>query len=327
MGKTDRETFCTLYRNENGESFTDTEIGLPGNDNSTLIWADFDNDGLLDLFLRGSTDDRNRIIKLFKNIDGANFVELAGLFESVGGRCASAVDYNNDGKIDIFVSRFSDEDPVNILYRNNSTEANTAPNAPSGLAAEVIGTHVSLSWNPASDSETPTNSLAYNLRIGTRSNGSETMSPASHTNGYRKIVGPGNTFLNRSYEIKDLLPETIYYWSVQAIDQAYMGSPFAAEGIFTSGTFKPQLLSVQDVPFETGGQVTLTWSKSILDTNIHQTPHYSIWRAVPADVPALPNKLMTRIIFTQTILDSQNCLRKTDSSMSGNGWPINRLRN
>jgi len=286
-GGDDRETFCTLYRNENGESFTDTEIELPGNDNSSLIFADFDNDGLLDLFLRGNTDDRNHITKLFKNIDGANFVELAGLFESVGGGFASAVDYNNDGKIDIFVSGYSDEDPATILYRNNSTEANTAPNAPSDLAAEVTGTHVSLSWNPGSDSQTPTNSLTYNLRFGTTPNGSETMSPASHANGYRKIVGLGNTFLNQSYEINNLLTDMTYYWSVQAIDQAYAGSPFAAEGSFTSGTFKPQLLNVKDVPYETGGQVTLTWSKSILDTNIHLVPHYSIWRAVPVEVQAL----------------------------------------
>ena len=288
-----RYPFCTLYRNENGENFTETEVDLPLLYNSNLVFADFDNDGLLDLFTSGYNKDYKIEAKLFKNLGDETFIELAGLFESVGGGCASAADYNNDGKIDILITgrEGSGSGSVStILYRNNCVTANDAPNAPSGLSAKVTGTNVNLSWNPASDTESSTSSLTYNLRIGTSLEGSETMPPGSHSDGLRQIVDLGNTFLCRSYELKDLLPDMTYFWSVQAIDQAYTGSAFATEGSFTTGTFRPQLLSVQDVPFETGGQVTLTWSKSILDTNTHLVPNYSIWRAVPVDVQALPKQ-------------------------------------
>jgi hypothetical protein len=297
-----RYPFCTLYRNENGENFTEIEVDLPQLYNSNLVFADFDNDGLLDLFTSGYNKDYQIEAKLFKNLGDETFIELAGLFEPVGGGCASAADYNNDGKIDILITGregSSSGSVSTILYRNNCVTANDAPNAPSGLSAKVTGTNVNLSWNPASDTETATSSLAYNLRIGTGSEGLETMSPGSHNDGLRQIVDLGNTFQSRSYELKDLLPDMTYFWSVQAIDQAYTGSAFATEGSFTTGTFRPQLLSVQDVPFETGpfetgGQVTLTWSKSILDTNTHLVPNYSIWRAVPVDVEALPKQINSR---------------------------------
>lgn len=47
--------------------------------------------------------------------------------------------------------------------------------------------------------------------------------------------------------------------------------------------FKPQatILSVRDVPNDQGGHVTIRWSASMLDDQIHNLPSYSIWRAIP----------------------------------------------
>ncbi len=47
----------------------------------------------------------------------------------------------------------------------------------------------------------------------------------------------------------------------------------------------PYLISVQDVPFDQGGFVTLKWYASILDTNVDYLPSYSIWRALPDTNP------------------------------------------
>ncbi len=43
----------------------------------------------------------------------------------------------------------------------------------------------------------------------------------------------------------------------------------------------PKLTAVEDVPFDQGGYVELTWKASSLDTNIIYFPSYSIWRAIP----------------------------------------------
>ena len=58
------------------------------------------------------------------------------------------------------------------------------------------------------------------------------MSPmADVSNGYRKVAALGNTNHNNSWELKDL-PNGTYYWSVQAVDNAFAGSAFSAEGVF-----------------------------------------------------------------------------------------------
>jgi hypothetical protein len=58
-------------------------------------------------------------------------------------------------------------------------------------------------------------------------------------------------------------------------------------GIYNSGVWrnefpkKPLLVSCRDVPNDQGANVLLTWSSSILDTNVNLLPYYSIWRAIP----------------------------------------------
>ena len=43
----------------------------------------------------------------------------------------------------------------------------------------------------------------------------------------------------------------------------------------------PFILSVNDVPYDQGGHVTVKWSASSLDNPVNNLPFYSIWRALP----------------------------------------------
>jgi hypothetical protein len=108
------------------------------------------------------------------------------------------------------------------------------PTAPTGLITSVNGNSVTLSWNPATDLETPQASLTYNLRVGTTPGGSDIMSPMANSNGTRKVVQMGNVNQNTSWKLKNLKPGT-YYWSTQAIDTSFEGSTFATEGSFKVG--------------------------------------------------------------------------------------------
>ncbi len=117
------------------------------------------------------------------------------------------------------------------IYRNNIGTPNTVPDTPANLSASVLGNAVTFRWTKSSDNQTAQNT--YNLRIGKTPGGSEIMSPMSETNsGYRRVPLLGNTNHNNSWSIKNLAPG-IYYWSVQAIDNAFAGSAFAMEQTFT----------------------------------------------------------------------------------------------
>ena len=81
-------------------------------------WGDFDGDGDLDLFSTGIQVPHS----LYRNESGAQFTDVtaaAGLGDPRGGWSATAVDYDNDGDLDLYATRDAWEGKApNSLYRN-----------------------------------------------------------------------------------------------------------------------------------------------------------------------------------------------------------------
>ena len=109
----------SLLRNNCDGTFTDVTaasgLAEPATSTQTAVWADINNDGLLDLFV-GNED---RASQLFLNKAGTTFADIsrsAGV-DGVGfTKGVSAADYDNDGFVDLYVSNFKGN---NLLYRNN----------------------------------------------------------------------------------------------------------------------------------------------------------------------------------------------------------------
>jgi len=108
----------SLLRNNCDGTFTDVTVasGL-GNEATTTqtgVWADINNDGLLDLFV-GREDGSNQ---LFLNKGDGTFEDIsksAGIDKSAFTKGVVAADYDNDGYVDFFVSSYGKK----ILYHNN----------------------------------------------------------------------------------------------------------------------------------------------------------------------------------------------------------------
>jgi hypothetical protein len=96
----------SLLRNNGNGTFTDVtaEAGLLTPTNSTsATWADYDNDGFLDLFLCG----RHHPSLLYHNKGNGTFEEVsarAGLADLTGVLGAAWIDFDNDGYADLFVN-------------------------------------------------------------------------------------------------------------------------------------------------------------------------------------------------------------------------------
>jgi hypothetical protein len=89
------------------------------------------------------------------------------------------------------------------------------------------------------DDFTPATGLTYNVRAGTTPGGTDLL--ASHvnaTNGFRRVPAMGNAMLRHSLPLTGLTNGQTVYWSVQAVDTAFAGGPFATE---TSVVTIPQL--------------------------------------------------------------------------------------
>jgi len=107
-----------LYRNEGGAlaQITTGALVNSANNSTTASWADYDNDGDLDVFV-GNAD--GEIKFLFRN-DGTNgFTQVFGEIAEEEGAVQSAAwgDYDNDGWIDLFLA--TSAGAGNLLARNN----------------------------------------------------------------------------------------------------------------------------------------------------------------------------------------------------------------
>jgi hypothetical protein len=111
------------------------------------IMDDFDNDGLLDIVI--STVSACDSLRYFRNNGDGKFsdwTERAKLSDQLGGINCVQTDYNNDGRLDIFVMRGGWEFPMrNSLLRNNGDRTFTDVTQASGLASGEHRTH-SAAW-------------------------------------------------------------------------------------------------------------------------------------------------------------------------------------
>ncbi len=117
----------TLYRNDGKGRFGDVTRGS-GLDVSFYGMApavgDFDNDGLVDIFVTGVGGNR-----LFRNLGGGKFTDVtaaAGVAGPSGGwsTCAAWLDYDNDGRLDLFVGyyvKWSKEIDLEVGYKIDGT--------------------------------------------------------------------------------------------------------------------------------------------------------------------------------------------------------------
>ena len=118
---------CSLYRNDVNATglFIDVTDDMGVGDTEGYAdgasWADYDNDGDLDLYLNKHDANPNC---LYRN-DGYVFTEVAdefGVANTHGGFHSSWGDYDNDGDLDLYVTSW--EGYPNCLYRNEVSEGN-----------------------------------------------------------------------------------------------------------------------------------------------------------------------------------------------------------
>ncbi|RZO75425.1 MAG: CRTAC1 family protein [OM182 bacterium] len=146
-----------LYRNDGNGTFSDISNGT-GIANGGWGWgactADFDNDGLLDIFhvngwidsaLGDFTADRVRFYHAVGNAEFREKSAVVGLDDTGQGRGLACFDMERDGDIDIVISNNSDEHL--ILYRNDSENQNhylSLRVIGPGANSNGIGSHIAV---------------------------------------------------------------------------------------------------------------------------------------------------------------------------------------
>ncbi|MGK7389344.1 MAG: FG-GAP-like repeat-containing protein [Candidatus Cyclobacteriaceae bacterium M2_1C_046] len=106
-----------LYQNNGDGSFTKITSGIlttSGGNSLNAAWADYNNDGWLDLYVVNSNQDNF----LYKNNGDGTFTNTASSAGVLSGDMGAAWgDYDNDGWLDLYVTNGSGNN--NLLYKNN----------------------------------------------------------------------------------------------------------------------------------------------------------------------------------------------------------------
>ena len=109
----------SLLRNNGDGTFSDVThasgLALPATQNHTAAWADFDNDGHIDLFV-GNERGRSQLFQNHGDGTFTNVAAAAGVDRTAFTKGVVAGDYDNDGYPDFYVSNLRGE---NFLYHNN----------------------------------------------------------------------------------------------------------------------------------------------------------------------------------------------------------------
>jgi len=254
-------------------------MDLPGLDGGSVSVADFDNDGLPDIVVTGDNDSNSATTKLFRNT-GNGFVDVTAAFASgvpnVDWGFSAWADFDNDGRLDLLLGGNN----TMQVWQNGGSTTNSPPTAPTGLTASVSGSSLVLNWQASSDVQTASNSLTYNLRIGTMPGGSDILAPNSAPDGWRRVpqMGPLN---RQQFQLPiPQYPRPRYYISVQSIDGALAGSAFSPElaltipPMFTSwelrsdGSFQAQFNATGGVTYDIQASSDLLHWEDILSVNL-----------------------------------------------------------
>ena len=137
----------SLYSNDGDGTFTKvTGIDLVGDAGSTFIgglsWADYDNDGDLDLFVAGGSGPNNF---LWRNESNGNFTKL-DVFDEGDSQGCNWADYDNDGDLDLFITNYGESQTTpeaNWLYRNDGSDTFTK------ITSGDVATDVDFSYGSA----------------------------------------------------------------------------------------------------------------------------------------------------------------------------------
>jgi hypothetical protein len=136
----------SLFKNNGDKTFTEITTGNVATDLASSLassWADYDNDGDLDLFVANNVGSYNFLYN--NNGDGSFTKVTEGHIASYDGYSHGATwaDYDSDGYLDLFVSDFMPS-RVNLLYRNLGD--GTFELITSGDIIKVTGHSIGSSW-------------------------------------------------------------------------------------------------------------------------------------------------------------------------------------
>jgi len=109
-----------LYENRGSETFVESDAGLTPVRQSSVDPGDYNRDGRLDLVVSGENVDADETTTIYRNDGAGSFSTIDAGVVGVRGGEVEWGDYNGDGRVDVAVSGFNEENgQITNVYINN----------------------------------------------------------------------------------------------------------------------------------------------------------------------------------------------------------------
>ena len=120
-----------VWRNLGNGIFTNMNAGLPGVLYSSVALGDYENDGNLDILLTGTTNGFGdaAITQLWRNLGNGTFTNVSMDLPGVTQGAVAWGDFNQDGRLDILLTGYTQTGAVCQVWRNLGNGAFTNMNA------------------------------------------------------------------------------------------------------------------------------------------------------------------------------------------------------
>ncbi|MGE0587435.1 MAG: FG-GAP-like repeat-containing protein [Cyclobacteriaceae bacterium] len=212
--------------------FDDETERLPGLSNGDVAWIDHDSDGDTDAVITGVDPATGLITTLLYENNNEVFSRVCNGFPTEGNSQSRIAvgDYDNDGDLDVVFTSFDQAgQSYGKVFMNNSQQPNTPPTMPANVQLSVNCNTISVQWDDATDAETPSQALSYNLSVGITPGGNDLLSGSALSNGMGLLAQPGNNGISNYFSTN--VPNGKYYFAIQAVDNGFAKSSFYVDSI------------------------------------------------------------------------------------------------
>ncbi len=127
--KSNQSISSRLYKNLRNNDFIRVSSPVTNVFRGDFDWADYNNDGIDDLFLIGETSNGKLVAHLYKNNRTSNFVRIPVNIPGYRDGSVEWGDYDRDGDVDLLITGYTKKGPNSSVYRNDRNNRFTNINA------------------------------------------------------------------------------------------------------------------------------------------------------------------------------------------------------
>lgn len=231
-------TYFVFLRNDGKGNFKKKENYIEGLYEIRQSCADYDGDGLYELYVTKKGDIGYTNAKLLIHIAADLSLSTTSLPTS---NYLFLADFNHDGITEqVYAKKIysTNESYIGEEVANAPLEGAVVNTRPEKMEPPVISyqanrNQIKITWQRGHDAQTSACDLTYELRIGSTPGGNDILCANALPDGTRRNLLEGDMGRNLQYVFStNNLPEGTYYVAVQAIDAGRLGSEWSDEAVY-----------------------------------------------------------------------------------------------